>query len=69
MLNCLKIFHILITVNLSFFSAAGVRLDSERAYELASKGLVRPEGSSVPIIYSMKCTKLDVPFFDLGKFN
>lgn len=41
-------------------------MDTERAYELASQGVVRAATESSPIIYSVKCIKFDLPHFDLG---
>jgi len=49
----------------TMFQAAGVQLNSDRAYELASQGLVRPDDSSEPVIYSLKCIKFDLPDFEI----
>jgi len=43
----------------------GVHMDSDRAFELASKGLVRPQTESSPIVYSSKCLNFDPPHFEL----
>lgn len=45
---------------------AGVDLQSQAAYDLASKGLVKPCTESDPLIYSIKCTEFDLPNFTLG---
>lgn len=48
------------------FRYSGVDIYSQEAYDLASKGVVRPSGKSEPIIYGMKCTEFDLPNFTLG---
>jgi len=47
------------------FDAVGVPMSSDRAFELASKGLVRPQTESAPIVYSTKCVKFKPPHFEL----
>ncbi|KAG8198749.1 hypothetical protein JTE90_023512 [Oedothorax gibbosus] len=47
------------------FKYSGVDIYSQEAYELASKGIVRPSGKSDPIIYGMKCTDFELPNFTL----
>ncbi|CAL8143679.1 unnamed protein product [Orchesella dallaii] len=47
------------------YLATGVPLESERAYELASQGLVRPAEKSAPVIYSIKCVDFKLPDFTL----
>jgi len=46
------------------FASAGVGLDTQRAYELACQGLVRPE-NAYPLIYHAKCMKFNPPDFEL----
>lgn len=49
------------------YRAAGVDIQSQQAYELAAKGLIRPKGKeSGPIIYGMKCISFNPPEFTLG---
>jgi len=47
------------------FRFSGIDMKSQAAYELASKGLVRPIGETKPIIYSIKCSKFSLPHFTL----
>lgn len=44
-------------------------MDSQLAYDLASKGLVRPWNSKVPIIYGLKCVEFKSPEFTIGNFK
>ena len=45
----------------------GLNIQSQEAYELASKGLVRPSNKSTPPqIYSIRCIEFDRPYFKLG---
>ena len=39
---------------------------SQAAYELASRGLLRPGGKSPPLIYGIKCIHFKPPDFTLG---
>ena len=39
---------------------------SQTAYELASRGLLRPGGTSPPLIYGIKCIHFEPPDFTLG---
>ncbi|XP_071040704.1 pseudouridylate synthase TRUB2, mitochondrial [Parasteatoda tepidariorum] len=50
---------------------SGVDIQSQEAYELASKGLVRPIGRTKPILYNIKCSRLALPEFtlDIHCFN
>ena len=49
-----------------YFRTAGVDMLSQDAYELAAKGPTRPiTYESVPLLYSLKCTKFDPPDFTL----
>lgn len=48
------------------FDYAGVNPESQEAYELATKGLLRPEiNHPNPILYSIKCIEFDLPHFTL----
>ncbi|XP_018495811.2 uncharacterized protein LOC100905731 [Galendromus occidentalis] len=47
------------------FEYAGVDMDSQEAYELASKGLLRPQQPTMPLIYALRCTEFDAPSFTL----
>jgi len=50
------------------FTAAGVDIQTQEAYEMASEGLLRPadsEASGQPLIYGMKCIHFDLPDFTL----
>ena len=46
---------------------AGIPLDSQRAFELASKGMLRPAVTSDPVIYSLKLVEFELPNFEIGK--
>lgn len=45
------------------FDLAGVALDSQAAFELASQGPIRPSQTTMPLIYSIKLVELRKPFF------
>jgi len=46
---------------------SGVDVESQEAYDLASKGLLRPKHSRTPPqIYSIRCLEFDRPYFKLG---
>jgi tRNA U55 pseudouridine synthase TruB len=47
------------------FQSAGVPLDSQRAYELASEGMVRPSTTTDPVVYSLKLLDFDLPNFQI----
>uniref|UniRef100_V5H7B7 Putative pseudouridine synthase n=1 Tax=Ixodes ricinus TaxID=34613 RepID=V5H7B7_IXORI len=47
------------------FKYSGVRMDSQEAYELAAAGTVRPADKSPMLIYNIRCTEFDLPFFTL----
>ena len=50
----------------SMFSTAGVDVQSQQAYELATKGVLRPKpGSYLPVIYNIKCIDFNPPDFTL----
>lgn len=48
--------------------AIKVPLTSQLAFDLASKGLVRPDDKTEPIIYNLKLTKFEPPHFEIGKY-
>lgn len=43
----------------------GVDIKSQTAYELASKGLIRPAENSPPILYGIKCIDFNLPEFTI----
>lgn len=47
------------------FDLAGVSIDSQAAFELASQGPIRPTETKMPLIYSIKLAELRKPFFTL----
>lgn len=47
------------------FMNAGVSLQSQEAYELAVKGLLRPTNDGTPVIYGIKCISFERPFFTI----
>ncbi|KAL1131409.1 hypothetical protein AAG570_011026 [Ranatra chinensis] len=47
----------------TMYQLCGVDLQSEAAYELASKGLVRPVESKLPLIYGIRCVEFEPPNF------
>ncbi|CAL1288058.1 unnamed protein product [Larinioides sclopetarius] len=47
------------------FRYSGVDIHSQVAYELASKGVVRPFGKTDPIVYGIKCIDFSLPEFTL----
>lgn len=52
------------------FRHAQIDSQSQEAYELACKGLIRPlENSAVPILYGVRCIDFNLPNFTLGKLN
>ncbi|KAE8744304.1 hypothetical protein FOCC_FOCC009027 [Frankliniella occidentalis] len=44
---------------------SGVNIQSQTAYDLAVKGLLRPADDSFPIIYNIKCVDFTRPFFTI----
>ncbi len=48
------------------YRMTGVHPGSQEAYELASSGLIRPTSNKLPVIYSIKCLKMNLPYFVLG---
>lgn len=47
------------------FEMCGVDLQSQTAYELACKGIIRPAKKDCPVIYGIRCIKFDRPDFVL----
>ncbi|XP_064457442.1 pseudouridylate synthase TRUB2, mitochondrial-like [Ornithodoros turicata] len=47
------------------FNYAGVRMDSQTAYDLAATGDVRPAGKSPTLIYGLRCIDFSLPYFTL----
>lgn len=47
------------------FELCGVDIQSQAAYELAVKGLIRPANSNIPMIYTVKCVDFSPPEFML----
>lgn len=43
------------TYQQQMYHMCGVDLQSQEAYELACKGLIRPENTSQPVVYGMRC--------------
>lgn len=44
----------------------GVDTQSQEAYELAAKGLIRPENTQIPVVYGIKLVYFDLPNFTIG---
>jgi len=49
----------------NMFEYCGVDPTSQAAYELASRGLLRPGGKSPPLLYGIKCIHFEPPDFTL----
>lgn len=47
------------------FEQAGVDIQSQTAYELASRGMIRPPANTVPLLYNVRCTYFSPPDFTL----
>lgn len=45
------------------FELCGVHIQSNAAYEIATKGLIRPTNDTVPVVYGIKCVQFDRPKF------
>jgi len=61
---------LLYNIILLYCSLAGVDLQTQEAYELASKGMLRPEYSNTgtqTIIYSVKPVEFSPPELQIGK--
>lgn len=48
---------------------SSVDINSQEAYELAVKGLLGPDGKSVPILTGLRCIRFQPPHFTLGKLS
>jgi len=44
-------------------------MQTQAAFQLAAKGLVRPADSNIPMIYNIKCIDFTSPEFTLGKYS
>ena len=52
------------------FRYAGVRPNSQEAYDMACQGIIRPQSNEVPpMLYGIKCIHFEPPDFTLGKFD
>ncbi|XP_063072551.1 mitochondrial mRNA pseudouridine synthase TRUB2 [Engraulis encrasicolus] len=49
----------------ALISYSGVDLQSQEAYELASRGMLYPHGKSPPILLALRCTRFQPPHFTL----
>lgn len=49
----------------AMFSSSDIDLQTQEAYDLAVKGLIRPKDQRVTLIYGIKCLKFDPPNFAL----
>ncbi|XP_037034783.1 mitochondrial mRNA pseudouridine synthase Trub2-like [Bradysia coprophila] len=47
------------------FELCGVHIQSNSAFEIAKRGLIRPASQTVPILYGMKCVQFDRPKFTI----
>ncbi|XP_012275402.1 mitochondrial mRNA pseudouridine synthase Trub2 [Orussus abietinus] len=47
------------------FELCGVDMQSQAAYELATKGPIRPADNNIPMIYAIKCIDFNSPEFTL----
>lgn len=47
----------------NMYELCGVDIQSQAAYDLAAKGLIRPESNEVPLIYGAKCIDFNLPDF------
>lgn len=47
------------------FVFSGIDIRSQEAYEVASKGIIRPHGKSPPLVYNIQCTEFDLPHFTI----
>jgi len=65
---------ILHSISQSRYRAAGVDIQSQEAYELASQGLLRPvakgdASTAGPVLYGIRCVQYKPPDFMLGGFS
>ncbi|XP_078044992.1 pseudouridylate synthase TRUB2, mitochondrial [Augochlora pura] len=47
------------------FELSGVDIQSQAAYDLAVKGLLRPQNKAIPMIYTIRCVDFSPPEFTL----
>lgn len=47
------------------FELCGVDIQSQSAYEIAKRGLIRPTDKTLPVLYGMKCIEFDRPKFTI----
>lgn len=47
------------------FKYAGVPLNSQAAFEMAAKDIVRPADNSPTLVYNIRCVELNLPYFTL----
>lgn len=45
------------------FEMCGVGIQSEAAFEIAKRGLIRPTDNRIPVLYGMKCIRFNRPEF------
>ncbi|XP_041973681.1 mitochondrial mRNA pseudouridine synthase Trub2 [Aricia agestis] len=49
----------------TMYELSGVHMESQTAYDLASKGLIKPANNKLPVLYGIKCVHFDSPNFTL----
>ncbi|XP_011563080.3 pseudouridylate synthase TRUB2, mitochondrial [Plutella xylostella] len=49
----------------TMYELSGVHMESETAYELASRGVIRPSNGKLPVLYGIKCVHFQPPNFTL----
>ncbi|PSN49976.1 putative tRNA pseudouridine synthase 2 [Blattella germanica] len=47
------------------YQQCGIDMQSQTAYDLAVQGLIKPENSKIPLLYSIKCIDFQPPDFTL----
>jgi mitochondrial mRNA pseudouridine synthase TRUB2 len=47
------------------FESCGLDIQSQAAFELASRGLIRPTDRKIPLVYGIKCVEFKKPYFKL----
>ncbi|CAB3259348.1 unnamed protein product [Arctia plantaginis] len=57
--------HIQAAHQRTMFELSGLHMESQTTYELASKGLIRPAESKLPVVYGIKCVSFEPPNFTL----
>jgi len=61
------LFFIITLLNIvNHFRLAKVDIQTQTAYDLASKGLIRAGSNKEPLIYGIKCISLELPNFIIG---